>query len=115
MRSRRDANGPWWADLVVDVPQDQIAVENLNSTVAAIGDIDIAAGVGRNRVRRIELIRLISARSNRLDKSPVLVVLYNPRIAVAVGDVDISCGVPSHIGWPVENIQIGRASCRERG
>src|SRR6266852_1683449 len=107
MRAGRDANGPGGAHLVIDRAQHQIAVEDLDSPVAPVGNIDVALGVGCDGVRRVELIGLISAGSNRLNESPVLVVLDHSRIAVAVGDVDISSGVPSDIGGPVEDVRPG--------
>src|ERR1700693_3305063 len=105
MRARRDANGPRSADLVIDRAQHQVAVEDLDPPVAAVGDINIALSVGRDRVRRVELIRLISARPNRFDESPVLVVLDSPGVAIAVGDIDIPGRVPSHIGWSIEYVR----------
>src|ERR1700694_4672638 len=105
MRAGSDANGPGGAHLVIDRAQHQVAVEDLDSPVASVGDVDVAFGVGCDGMRCIELVGLISAGSNRFDKSPVLVVLDHSRIAVAVGDVDVSGRVPSDIGGPVENIR----------
>src|ERR1700720_3756180 len=105
MRAGRDADGPGCADLVIYCAQNQVAIEYLNSPVAPVGHIDIALGVGGDRVRRVELIRLISARSNRFDESTILVVLDYPRVAIAIGDVDISGSVPGNISWPVENVR----------
>jgi hypothetical protein len=38
-----------------------VAVEYLNPVIAAIGDIDIAVGVGRDRMRGVELAGLLAA------------------------------------------------------
>src|SRR5260370_31973365 len=105
MRPRRNANGPGGGDLVIDRPQNQVAIEYLDSPVTPVCDVDIALSVGRDRVRRVELIGLRSARSNGFDESSVLVVLDHARIAVAIGDVYISSSVPSHIGRPVEYVR----------
>jgi len=39
--------------------QVQIGVEDLNATVGAVADVDEAFGIGRNRVRRAELPRVL--------------------------------------------------------
>ena len=72
MRPRRDAHRPRSSNIVIDRPQHQVAVEYLNAPVAPIRNIDIAFGVGRDRMRRIEFVRLISESPNGLDESPFL-------------------------------------------
>ena len=61
VRPRRDADRPRVADVVVDGPQHQVVVEHLHARVAAIGDVDVALRVGRDRVRRVHLARRRSA------------------------------------------------------
>ena len=38
-----------------------VAVEYLDAVIAAVGDIDIAVGVGGDRMRRVELAGLLAA------------------------------------------------------
>src|SRR5262245_12017531 len=57
MGARADADGPGSADVVVDLEQLQIAIEDLNASVLTIRDVDVALGVGRDRMRDVELVR----------------------------------------------------------
>jgi hypothetical protein len=58
--------------------------------IAAVGDIDIAVGVGRDRVRRIELARLLAAVAPGFQPAAALVDLGDARIDVAVADEGVA-------------------------
>ena len=90
------------ADVVVDRAQHQVVVEHLHAGVAAVGDVDVALRVDRDRVRRAELARLGAARADRLDEPAVLVVLDDARVDVAVGDEDVALRIPGDVGRPAE-------------
>src|SRR5262249_58466100 len=106
---RRDADGPWRArreraglDLRLardiadrrfgirrhrhidyDLAQEvTVVVEHLDAVIAAIGDIDIAIGVGRDRVRGGELPGATAAVPPGFNPVAVLVDLGDPRIDV---------------------------------
>ena len=72
--------------------------------VAAIADVDVALRVGRDRMRRVELVlRRRRARAGELrDEAAVLVVLHDARVDVAVGDEDVALRIPRHVGRPSE-------------
>src|SRR5580704_4586274 len=72
MRARGNANRPGSANLVVDRLELEIVVEDLDSPVASVPNIDIALGVGGDRVRQIELALPRSFGTHRRDVSPFL-------------------------------------------
>ena len=51
------------------------AVENLNAAVAAVGDIDVALGVGGDAVRRVELAWPLPRSPHDLSQLPFLSTL----------------------------------------
>ncbi len=61
----------------------------------------------------IELAGRFSLRTPGLDEAALFIELRDPRIAITVGDENISRCVPSHIGRPVENVS-GRAHSHRR-
>src|SRR5215469_15636307 len=75
-----------------------IAVEDLDTPVAAVGHIDVACVIDGDAVRSIELPGTIPWLTPRLDPVSFLIDLGNPGIDVAVADVRIACRVPGHIG-----------------
>ena len=81
--------------------------EDLYPAIAAVSDVDIALRVRRDRVRGIELAGPGAPGSHGGDESSVLVILHNPRIAIAIGDEDIAGCIPGHIGRPIEAVRSG--------
>src|SRR5207244_11072553 len=77
-------------------------VESLNPLVVLIGSEYVALRVDRDRVHDVELARLRSSRPPRRDEPAVLVELRDSRVAVPIGDEDVSGYVPRHIARPVE-------------
>ncbi|OIQ64378.1 hypothetical protein GALL_540710 [mine drainage metagenome] len=75
-----------------------VLVEHLNPVVAAIGDVDVIVGIGRDRVRGIELTGFLAAIAPRLQPVAVLVHLRDARIDVAVADEGVAGLVPCHVG-----------------
>src|SRR5712692_1696254 len=55
-RARRGADRPRRGNVGEDLGRVQIVIENLNSTVAAIGNVDVAFGVSRDAMRGVELV-----------------------------------------------------------
>src|ERR1700676_5301979 len=83
----------------LDLPQDlAVGIEYLDASIAAIRHVDIALGVGRDAVRRIELSGPASRLTKRLHPVAVLVELGHARIDVAVADEDIPLRVPGDVG-----------------
>jgi hypothetical protein len=72
MRSRRDADRPRVADGVVDGLQVEVVVEYLHAGVAAVGDVDVALCVGRDRVWGIQLTALAAKLPASLINRPFL-------------------------------------------
>src|SRR6516225_10853811 len=101
MRSRRDADSPWRADIDVLRLEFAVIVEHLNAPVAAIAHVDIAWRICRDGVRGIELAGRRASRSPRLDEDAVAVELGHTRIAVAVGNENVPGRVPGDVRRPV--------------
>src|SRR4030095_10515503 len=108
MRSGRNANGPGRADVFVNLQEVQIAVEHLDAPILPVCDIDVAFRIRSNRMWNVQLPRLISARSNGFDESAVLVIFGNAGIRVAVGNEDVSSGIPRDVRWPGKSIGLCR-------
>ncbi len=105
MRAGRDAHRPRPADVVVDGAQHQVVVEHLDTAVVAIGDEHVAARIGLDAVRGVELQRFGTADADRLDEAAVLVVLRHTRVVVPVGDEDVALRVPGDVGWAIEAVR----------
>ena len=83
-------------------------LEDLDAVVLAVGDVDPAVGVAGDVVRQAELAFADTGRAPREEMCPVGRVLVDPRVAVAVGDVDVPSGesavcVQRWNGWPLMN------------
>ena len=115
MRPGRDADGPGSADVDELRLESAVAVEYLNAAVFPVGHVDVALRVGGNRVQHVELSGRGAARAPALDVLAVFVEFGDARIAVAVGHVDVACGIPGDVGRPVEIIagyaDAGRRRC----
>ena len=84
-----------------------VAVEYLNAVIAAVGDVDVALGVGRDRMRRVELAGTFAAVAPRFEPVAVLVDLGDARIDVAVADEGVAGGVESRVGDLAEAARLG--------
>ena len=105
MRAARNAERRRHADVLDRRLERAVVVEDLNALVALIGDVDVALRVGSDRMRRVEFALAGPARSPRLDEAAVLVELRDACVgAVAVGDEDVSGGVPGDVARPHELI-----------
>src|SRR5262249_1557796 len=60
--------------------QFSFGIEDLDAAIAAIGDVDVAFGIGGDRVRRVELAFLASGRSPLLDPLAVLIEFRDTRV-----------------------------------
>src|SRR6266404_1776225 len=91
LRPRRDADRPGSTNAGPHRAQREIVVKNLNPAVPPIANINVALGVGRNRVRRAELPGFLSlhAAADGLDEPAFLVILHDPRVAITVGHKNI--------------------------
>jgi hypothetical protein len=76
-------------------------IDHLDAAVAAVADVDVALGVVRDRVRRVQLADLGAARlADGRDPVAVLRELGDARVDVAVADVDVALGVQAtSVGW----------------
>src|SRR6187549_1864551 len=86
-----------------------VAVEHLDAAVVAIGDVDVVLAIDADVVEGVELRRILvglrtarSARPPRHHPVAVLVELRDPRVPVAIADVDVVVGVESDIGRSAE-------------
>src|SRR5882724_4931114 len=116
MRPWGNAKSPGSANLIVNRLELQIVVEDLDSPVASVANVDVALCVGCDCMGEIELAPLRSFGPHRGDVPPVLVVFDDPRIAISIGDENVPGWVPRNIGRPVECIRLrrGLGSARRR-
>src|SRR5262245_52417358 len=99
MRTWRDADRPWAAHIFVLRLKGQVVVQDHDSRVAAIGNINVALAVRCDRMWRVELVGPGTALTRILPDEPaVLVVLHDAGIDVAVGDEDVALRIPRHVG-----------------
>src|SRR5438105_2657315 len=102
MRPRGNADRPGSADIRELGLKGAIVVEDLKPLVPAIADVYIPLGVRCDRVRRIELAARRPPGAPGFNELPVLVEFGDSRIAIAIGDENISGGVPGHVRRPIE-------------
>src|SRR5215813_1327772 len=74
-----------------------VGIEDLDAAVAAVGDVDVAARIGRDTVRRVELALLRPLLAPRLHPVAVLRKLCDAGIDVAVADEDVALRVPGDV------------------
>src|SRR6266487_2202235 len=79
-----------------------ILIENLNTIVFAIADVKISLGIQSHRVRRVEFSFTGSFFPPGENKLAALVEFHHPRIAIAVGDEEISIRGEGDVGRLVE-------------
>src|SRR5438552_5420273 len=79
-------------------------VEDLNPPVPAVAYVHVPRCVSSDRVRGVELAGRRPSRTPGLNEHAVLVELRDPGVAVAIGDENVSGGVPGHVGRPIEDI-----------
>src|SRR5579862_8093222 len=118
MRPGRNAHGPRRANVFITGLEVEIVVEDLRAVITTIRDINIALGVGSDRVRQIELARLSATflAANLLKKPAILVVLHDSIIAVTVRNENVPLRIPRDIGRTAERILLGgRRRTRSRG
>src|SRR5215472_3504180 len=82
-------------DLAFELP---LGIEDLDAPVAAVRHVDVALGVGRDAVRRIELAELAAALAPLLRPAAVFIVLGHARIGVPVADEDVALRAPGDVG-----------------
>src|SRR5262249_56042211 len=81
--------------LALEVP---VAVEHLDAAIVAVADIDIALGIGGDRMHEIEFAGALAVLAPRLHPVAVLVVFGDACVHVAVADEDVALRIPGHIG-----------------
>src|SRR5262249_58496562 len=91
-----------------DVEELAVAVKDLDTPVEAVADIDVALGVGGDRVHRIELAGFAARTAPLFDPAAVLVDLGDARIYVAVGNVGVAFRIPGDVGGLTEAAVDGR-------
>ena len=76
--------------------------------VAAIGDVHVALRVDGQRMRRVELIRLVPSdvAAHLADESAVLVELHDAMVDVSIGYEDVALRIPADIGGAGEQIAL---------
>src|SRR6202034_4229553 len=80
-----------------DSNQVSVAVEDLNASIAAVRNIEVAFGVGLNRMQNPELSRPRPELAPRLNPISIRVVFGHAGIDVTVTDISVSGGVPGHV------------------
>ena len=99
-------------DIRPHVEELPIFVENLNTAVPAIGDIQAAILVDCNRVHRVELAGPGARRSPRHEILSVFVELDHASVRVAVGDVEGAVGKPGDVCRPAEMLIVVAGDAR---
>src|SRR5207344_389862 len=79
-----------------------LGVERLDAAVSAVRDVDDVVVVDDEAVRRVEVARLPAPLAPRLHEIPVLVVLRDARVAVAVGDEHGAVAAPADVRLLIE-------------
>src|SRR5262249_36451584 len=84
-----------------------VGVENLDTAVNTVSDIEASGRIKRDAMRCVELALCRPVSSPRLDEFAVLGELHNPVVggtAVAVRDVDVAIGRDHDVGGTIEHI-----------
>src|SRR5262245_2171933 len=71
-----------------------LTVEHLNATIAAIRHVNIPLRIESDAVWSIELARLVTGFSPRLQPIAILVNLRNSGIDITIADVSVACSIP---------------------
>src|SRR3977135_145979 len=85
-----------------------VSVEDLDSAVTAIRNVDISLGVERNAMRSIELPGFASRLTPGFEPFAIFVDLGDSRINVAVADVSVVEFVPRYVCHLPEHPVLGR-------
>src|SRR5216684_3328402 len=85
-----------------------VGVEDLDTAVAAVRDVDIVLRVDRDAVRGVELAGLIAGFSPGLEPVAVLVDFGDAGIDVAVADISVASRSPRDVGNLAEHAVDGR-------
>src|ERR1044071_7380245 len=105
-RSWRDTNRRRASDAHDLGLECSLAIEHLNSFIAAVCDVYVTLSIGCNPVDRVELPVFRSARSPRLDEFAVLVELRHAGVTVTVGYVDVAGRVPRNIRRSLKEVAL---------
>src|SRR5713101_2330972 len=111
-RPGRDADRRRSADVHELRLEVAVAVEHLNPSVAAVGDVDGALRIDRNPAWRVELTGRRPSGTPRLDELAVLVELGHARIAEAIRDINVAGGIPRDVGGPSKYVALGARAGR---
>ena len=82
LRSPRDAERGWRADIRKLRLECALAVEDLNPLVPFVGHVDVALRINRHAVQDIELARAVATRAPVLNPFSVAIVFRDSGIAV---------------------------------
>jgi hypothetical protein len=85
----RDTNCPRRSRPIVGSEQAQVVVEDLNSRIAAVADIDVAVRVCRERMRRNEPSGPCAPSPGRGKESTAAIVFDDPRLVTVIDDKQI--------------------------
>src|ERR1700682_2282330 len=102
MRPWSCAQGPRSTDsgpLLQEVP---FGIENLNTLVLTVSDVDQALGIADDCVRGVEFARSSPALTPSLEPVAILIVLDHARVSVTITDVKIAMGPESDVRRAVE-------------
>src|SRR5262249_27264047 len=93
-----------------------VGVEDLDAVVLAVADVDAALFVEADGVRQVELALALALLTPLLQQLALFRELQHPRVAVAVGDVEVAGGSHGHLGRAVEAVRAValRASLAQR-
>ncbi len=91
-----------------DVEELAVAIEHLDAPVGAVGRIDVALGVGGDRVNGSELAGFGTLGAPLFNPVAVLVDLGHTRIDVAIADIGVAFRIPGDVGGLTETAIGGR-------
>src|SRR5215467_9977599 len=112
---RSDENRAWLAKLIPGGDEIAVLVENLDTAVEAIGNVDATQRTAKGDiVRVIEIAGCRSFVTPGLNEAAILGEFEDPAViggiaAMAIGNKNIAIGRNRHAGWPIEGIRAAPA------
>src|SRR5881296_1994550 len=89
-----------------------VLIENLDTAIPPIRNVNPAVPIDVNRVYRIELAITFTRCSPLHEELPILVELHHPGVRVAIADKECSVGQPRNVGRPAKVFFVSaRHSC----
>src|ERR1700730_17376103 len=83
-----------------------VLIENLDSLVFPVGNVQKSFGVHRKSVRDLKLARSRTGATPSFHPIAILVELHDPLASISIGDKKISVSTERHIGRSIEGFHL---------